>query len=1015
MNIRKSRNFISPFIMTTALLTTATMSGATIYKGWNLLGSGNSSIELSNSFSQNQDISYVWTYKNGSWSVYGNTNLAKQNISDKNITTISSIPAQSGFWVKNEGSNNIELNLSTSSTVANSNDIVLSKDWNLLSATNKIDLTKSFGSNSNISIIWTYDNRTQSWGAYSNNNLIKDTIKIQHQRSVSYVENGSAYWVLNNGSEVNIKTEDYKLIQEINTTKLLLKGSSVCADGGKIVTTQKYVDLVLDSETNTTLCGLNEVKISTGTYTDANGSICQNYNNIVSFIDNEIAYNYTSNSCPCINCSVGTLLISIADANSSGCSFGGKSQVTDVNGSLYKENNCYSYTEYLTQNNYQEFANEFNQTVQINDPICSLGGIKTTLVKSVGSYAGENNISVDINYVCNTTTSIALNKGLMPVTTSIETNLSKGDTQCFYGGKSTEFITKLDNLETNRWTNIECYSYATYSRDQNIGTIIEANITLPVGDETCLNGGIETKFTQKIGTLKDGADINKTWSQISCNLETVKKALSKTSIADEVSFVVSPELQTRQISNNLVLIETHDLPSAVITIDKNNTVENIIDDISNDIKKSSNGKITEVSTQKSNNCDNSVATELTILNTEKTDSKIILNDILKVILGTSNISINSNTTTLADFFKARIVLTEVNGKLFASVSVIDNSLYGELSGKMKNITSCNNFQKKEYSVLNHSQTFESNGSKINANVLFVIDDSGSMSDDQNAVKQAITDFGNEFEKANLGFRAGIITTGEGIKNTTLQSNNYNNYGYYGYYYYNIDTANEVLLTTGVIENNLSLLKEKSIVGIYGSGTETAIFNSEYTLSQGGLARTKFDINDSSQMSVIIISDEPSQYIDRSGGKVFDPKNNIFVSNNWKVHVIVAPEDTSSLYGSYYSSWYGPGQYDDLADATGGIVGNINNKNPQNKLDFSDIMSKIASGISGDTVGIKLEKDSVIVSTISVKLNGTILNMSETNGWRYEDGSNSIVIVGTKLQAGDKLEISFSYTKKAEII
>ena len=290
-----------------------------------------------------------------------------------------------------------------------------------------------------------------------------------------------------------------------------------------------------------------------------------------------------------------------------------------------------------------------------------------------------------------------------------------------------------------------------------------------------------------------------------------------------------------------------------------------------------------------------------------------------------------------------------------------------------------------------------------------------MSDDQNAVKQAITDFGNEFEKANLGFRAGIITTGEGIKNTTLQSNNYNNYGYYGYYYYNIDTANEVLLTTGVIENNLSLLKEKSIVGIYGSGTETAIFNSEYTLSQGGLARTKFDINDSSQMSVIIISDEPSQYIDRSGGKVFDPKNNIFVSNNWKVHVIVAPEDTSSLYGSYYSSWYGPGQYDDLADATGGIVGNINNKNPQNKLDFSDIMSKIASGISGDTVGIKLEKDSVIVSTISVKLNGTILNMSETNGWRYEDGSNSIVIVGTKLQAGDKLEISFSYTKKAEII
>jgi hypothetical protein len=988
-----SQKLLLPFFLSTALSTTA-VNGLKIHQGWNLFGSGDSEIDLQKTFSSENNISYLWSYSNGNWSVYGNNSLAKIKIAENNITSISQIPAKTGFWLKYDGNSSIEidLNLSTSQN----SQIELIKDWNLVSSNGKkVDFFKTFSTTSSIPIIWTFDNATQSWGVYGNNSIMKNAMNSNSVRSVSFSEIGSAYWVLNSGSEVNINSEEYKFIEDINTTTLLLKGNPICADGGKIVTTQNFVDEVLDSETNTTFCGLNEIKISAGTYTDANGSICQDYNNIVSFVDNEIAYSYNSNSCACTNCSVGTYSISIADANSSGCSFGGESTVADINGSLYRENSCYSYTEYLTKNSYQEFVNEFNQTVQTGDPICSLGGIKTTLVKSVGLYAGENNISVDTNYICDTELSIALAIGKTPIISSTVTILPKGDSQCFYGGKQTEYIKKIDTLEIDRWKNIECYLYATYSINQNIGEIVETNLTLPVGDETCINGGVGTKFTQKIGVEKDGDDINKTWSQISCNLETVEKTLDKTPISDEVFFVVSPELPTRQIGDNLVLIETPDLPSAVISLDKNDTVENIIDEISKDLKDGSNGKITEVTTQKSNNCDNSVATELTILNRERVDSKIVLNDILKVILGTSNISINSNTTTLADFFKARIVITEVNGKLFASVSVIDNSLYSEFSGKMKTITSCNNFQQKEYSVLTHSQTFDSNGSKIDANVLFVIDDSGSMSDDQDAVKQAITDFGNEFEKANLGFRAGIITTGNGIKYNTST------------YYY---TANEVLLTTGIIENNLSLLKEKSIVGIRGHGTETGIFNSEYALSQGSLARTKFKIDDSSQMSVIIISDEPSQYKDRSGGKVFNPKDNIFVSNKWKVHVIVTPEDTSSI--NYY--WSNPGQYDDLADATGGIVGNINNRNPQNKLDFSDIMSKIASGISGDTVGIKLDKSSIVSSTISVKLNETILNMSETNGWRYEDGSNSIVIVGTKLKAGDQLNISYSYAEKIEI-
>ncbi len=735
-----------------------------------------------------------------------------------------------------------------------------------------------------------------------------------------------------------------------------------------------------------------------GTYTDSNGSICKTYNNVVSYADGDLAYSYTSNSCPCVDCSTGNYIIS--DSNSSICSYGGEYNISLVDGSLIKNTKCLSYIEYLTINNYQEFSNEFNETIAVGDPVCKLGGTKVITVKSVGLFAGEHNLSVDRNHICNTAESIAINKGLTPVISSTVSTLAKGDSQCFYGGKSIEYIKTIDNIEIDRWTNKECNSYVTYSKNSDLGNIVEYNISLPVGNTSCPNGGNKTIFSQKIGSTKNGDDINESWYQLSCNSGFNKKPIAKTSISDEVSFIVAPEIPVKQINDNLVVIETPNLPSAVIKLESNDSVENIADSISKDIKNASNGKVSEVSTQKSNNCDSSIATEITILNQEKTDAKIVLNDILKIILGTSNITINSNTTTLADFFKARIVVTEVNGKIFASVSVVDNSLYSEFAGKMKTITSCNNFQQKEYNILNHSQYFESNGTKLNANVLFVIDDSGSMSDDQDAVKQAISDFGTEFEKANLGFRAGIITTGDGIKNNSLSSNN--GYSSYGYYYSN-DTANNVLINSGII-NDLELLKEKSIVGICGSGIETGIYNSEYSLSVGGLARETFGIDDKSQMSIIIISDEPSQYTDRSGGIEFDPKNNIFVKNNWKVHVVVSTDDNGNI-------WFNPGQYDDLADATGGFVGNINNRDPKGHLDFKDIMSKIASGISGDTIGIKLDKDSVVVSTISVKLNGSIINMSETNGWKYEESSNSIIIVGRKLTSGDKLEITYSFVSK----
>ncbi len=199
-----SKNKLALLVSSPLLIATVMQGSVTVYKGWNLLGSGDSSIDLSSTFSQYQDISYVWTYYNGKWNAYGNNSSSKQKIIDSNLTSVSHVQSNSGFWINNNGNSNIEINLSNSS--ASNNQIQIAKNWNLLSAGNsKIDLIKTFGSKNNIEIIWTFDNATQSWGAYSNKSSLNNLMKTSYQRSVSYIERGSAYWLLNNGSESTIK------------------------------------------------------------------------------------------------------------------------------------------------------------------------------------------------------------------------------------------------------------------------------------------------------------------------------------------------------------------------------------------------------------------------------------------------------------------------------------------------------------------------------------------------------------------------------------------------------------------------------------------------------------------------------------------------------------------------------------------------------------------------------------------------------------------------------------------
>jgi N-acetylneuraminic acid mutarotase len=72
-----------------------------IKSGWNLLGNGEA---LNISFFQNlPQLDLFWNYKNGSWFPYGNSEEQKREVSQSLFTPLTTLPENSGYWVRNIG------------------------------------------------------------------------------------------------------------------------------------------------------------------------------------------------------------------------------------------------------------------------------------------------------------------------------------------------------------------------------------------------------------------------------------------------------------------------------------------------------------------------------------------------------------------------------------------------------------------------------------------------------------------------------------------------------------------------------------------------------------------------------------------------------------------------------------------------------------------------------------------------------------------------------------------------
>lgn len=278
----------------------------------------------------------------------------------------------------------------------------------------------------------------------------------------------------------------------------------------------------------------------------------------------------------------------------------------------------------------------------------------------------------------------------------------------------------------------------------------------------------------------------------------------------------------------------------------------------------------------------------------------------------------------------------------------------------------------------NSQAFIGSQSLSKADFLFVIDNSGSMRDEQQAVADAADTFINRINSSGLDYQIGTINTGSSV--------------------YLADTNEDGGFTSDLTEFKSDVINQ----GTSGSHIETGIYNAELSLlstslgnsSDGAVTTAGYPRADAS-LSVVILSDEASQY-SRRAGTTFDVSNNLFLDRNYRVFSIVTPDP------------YNNSQYDELALATGGRVADISGISG-----FESIMDDIAVKAGAAASQFQLP-NTPISGTITVSVNGTEVPKNNSNGWAYFSQSNSIVFYGSAVPSeGDSIEVVYEYITTSE--
>jgi len=283
-------------------------------------------------------------------------------------------------------------------------------------------------------------------------------------------------------------------------------------------------------------------------------------------------------------------------------------------------------------------------------------------------------------------------------------------------------------------------------------------------------------------------------------------------------------------------------------------------------------------------------------------------------------------------------------------------------------------------------------------ILFVVDDSCSMEDEQKTLSRGFASFTDAMTDSGTDFHIGVITTSFDYSDTER----------------GMLRGDPMYLTNG--DDYISEFSLRATVGIEGSDKEKGLEAASYAVSPAmnvGGPNEGF-VRHSASLLVVVVSDEEdcSDHARLEG----QPPESCYTDQDKLVPVgdvvsefLNLKEDQEQVQigaivgvrnGSCDDTYPGT-RYIDAARLTGGLVGDIC------EPDWSTMLGDLGLNAVGIRTSFKLDSAAQPAS-LEVMVNGDVVDEDDNNGWSYDENTCFITFNGASVPERDS-EIVATYT------
>lgn len=317
----------------------------------------------------------------------------------------------------------------------------------------------------------------------------------------------------------------------------------------------------------------------------------------------------------------------------------------------------------------------------------------------------------------------------------------------------------------------------------------------------------------------------------------------------------------------------------------------------------------------------------------------------------------------------------------------------------------------QFSLLSTTENYQQATTYVprKLDVLFVVDNSGSMSSSQASLAANFPSFINFFKSKGYDFKIAVTTTD----------------AFYGDQFIlngcSLCTAEQTRFRSGTNPKTYTIDKDtlslESVfasnvnVGITGSGDERAF--SSFKASLNSSLNTGFHRSDA-YFAVVIVSDEDDFSHDDINFNESYSQATLHTTLSYKnyletftsgVSVTDFTVSTISVLDSACRTLLGGGRkigvrYMELADLTGGTKNSL-------CTNFDLVLNNISTAIASQIVAKFTLNRKPKVTSLRISVDGILIDEDNTNGWSYDLATNTVSIQGTSApQAGANVTISF---------